>query len=458
MGGGIAGLSAAHRLARLGHRVTVFEAGSSPGGQVRTAEVAGSTVDVGAEAVHSGAPGVGQLLAELGLAEDVVRPAAARTHIWTTGGLRPLPAGVGPAGPTRLVPVLRSRVLSPRGLARAALEPVVPHIDGGGDAAVGEVVSRRFGREVTERLVDPLLGGLHAGDVGRLSVRAVTPQLAELVGSNRSLLLAHRARRRLRSGPELVTFRGGLGRLVDALVTTAPVRLRTSTAVRTVTRFGDRYDLHLARGAVERYDAVVVAAPAHSAGALLAPLLGPSAAILHDAPAASVATVVLAYPRPAVARCRTFDATGILVPSTSGRVLKSATFLGVKWPHLAHPDHLLVRLSAGRVRDLTAVELDDDELVRRLHSDLADATGLRADPLDVHVQRWPRAMAQLEVGHLERMGRLRTTLASSPGVVLAGAAFDGLGIASCVRSGERAAAAVHDHLRGAPDDHDRRPT
>lgn len=451
VGAGVAGLVAARTLAAAGAEVTVLERSPAIGGQVRTVDFAGRPVDVGAEALHIAGPHVTALLEELGLGDRLVAARTSWTWIWTDRGLRRLPAGVGPAGPTRLAPLVRSRVLGPIGLGRAALEPLVPGRPVEGDVAVGDLLARRFGHQVTDRLVDPLLGSLHAGDVSRLSLQAATPYLAAAVKGRRSLLLGGRSRT-APAGPAFVSFVEGLAALVEALSTHPSVKVRTDTSVETLRASAGGVRLGLSDGASMDADSVVLAVPAHAAAAILDARTDAHAdtgdteatrrvvAGLSSLRTASVATVLAAYPRSVVEATPAFGATGILVPSRAGRFLKAATFLSRKWAHLEDPDVFLVRMSAGRAGGDDITELSDDVLVERLHADLVTATGLRAEPSTVHVQRWPRAMAQLEVGHLERLAAIRAALPGDGSVVLAGAPYEGVGLASCIRSGRAAGA------------------
>lgn len=443
VGAGITGLVAARNLAAAGHDVTVVDRAPTPGGQIRTVELVGHAVDVGAEALHVAGPHVTDLLHDLRVDGRTVTADTSWTWIWTRRGLRRLPAGVGPAGPTRLSPLVRSGLLGPAGVARAALEPLVPRQELVGDISVGAFLRRRFGHRVVQRLVDPLVGSLHAGDVSRLSLRSATPYLEATARRHRSLVLAPRPPAPV--GPSFVSFDRGLRVLVDALLDESAATVRVGVGVRAVRGNGTGYEVELDDGGVLGADAVVLAVPAAEAAAVLgAGDRRAAAAALTEMRAASVATVVAAYPRSLVGQNRTFAATGILVPSTDGRFLKAATFLSRKWPHLRDPDRFLVRMSAGRIGGDDVTALSDAELVDRLHADLAAATGIRAEPDEVVVQRWPRTMAQMEVGHSERMEVIRAASSEGGPVALAGAPYDGVGLASCITAGRVAAARIEE--------------
>ena len=439
VGGGISGLACARRLSQQGVRVTVFEAAPVLGGHIRTATVAGHLVDMGAEAVHTVAPGMSALISELGLADELITSNPSMSWLWTKRGLRRLPAGVGPAGPQRLLPILSSRTMSIGGLIRAGLEPLVPRRDIGSDIGVGEFVSQRFGCQVVERFVDPVLGSLHSGDVNRLSLRSTAPDLAAVADARGSVILRRRGQK---TGPptSFSTWANGLTTMVERLSTDARIEVRTSTSINAVRATADgRYELQTTNGLITETDAIVLAVPTRIAAELIRPFSQNAANMLGQVRYASVATAVVAYPHALITKVRALSGTSLIVPSSRRRLLKAATFLSTKWPHLIDPTYALVRFSCGRIGEQEIENLDDAALVARLHGDMKDATGIAVKPAEFHVQRWPAAIPQLEVGHFELVAKIRANLERYPELKLAGASYDGLGIAACVRSGERAA-------------------
>lgn len=298
---------------------------------------------------------------------------------------------------------------------------------------------------MTDRLVDPVLGSLHSGDVHRLSMRAATPMLAAKATRNRSLLLG--SARSSHAAPSFVTFPEGLATLIDRVLVGTDVDVRLAAQVDAIEPGGGR-SYRLVAGGTDQgdFDGVVVALPAAPALGLLRPLLGDDAQPLATLRTASVATVAMAWDASAAASCEALRATGILTPATAGTLMKAATFLSTKWPHLRPSDHVLLRLSAGRVGENRVASLSDDQLVDRMVEELRSATGLTGSPMLARVYRWPNALPQLEVGHLEKLATVRSALAQRPGLVLAGAAYDGLGISSCIAAGRRSAEALIDEL------------
>ena len=433
LGAGLGGLVAARELAKRGHQVAVLEASDRIGGQLHTATWHGMPVDTGAEAMFLGGPHLKPLLTELGLIESLVAPQPGSSWLRTDRGkLVPLPEGVGPAGPSKLDPVIKSGLLSPAALARAGLEPMrIKPITG--DISVGDFVAGRFGKAVVDTFVDPLLGNLHAGDVYRLSLLSTAPQLVPAAREGRSLIKNAKTPPPPSDGPRVppfASFAGGLSTLTDALA--KDVTVHTGVTVSAARRTPEGWALDTSNGPAAT-DNLVLAVPASVAAQLLEPTTPGIAADLTAGRTADVATIVLAYPRAAAETPALRDGNGLLLRSGTGRQLKAATFLSRKWAHLADGEFFLVRASAGRAGVDSLSLMDDKTLARRIHQELADITGLDARPQDSLVARWPGSYPQLEVGHQERMSRVRDTLAAHR-VALVGAPYDGLGMPSVVKS------------------------
>ena len=446
VGGGISGLMCARRLGQQGVHVILFESSSVLGGQIRNARIAAHDIDLGAESIHVTAPGVSALIGEVGLAGGLIKSNPGMSWLWTESGLKRLPEGVGPSGPRKLGPVLRSGVMSFGGLFRAGLEPLVPRRKLRGDIGVGQYIGKRFGTEVVDRFVDPVLGSLHAGDVYGLSLRAITPELAAIADRRRSIMMSRRGQK---AGPPLsfATWLGGLTTLTQRMLINTGVEIRTLTTVESVVALSSgRYELKTADSAIEEVDAVVMAVPARVAAKIVRPLSHIATALLEKVRYASIATVVVAYPKSAIEGLKAFKGTGLLVPSSKKRLLKAATFVSTKWSHMEDPNLVLVRLSCGRANEKVIDNFNDVELVSKLHADLVDATGVKAEPVESYVQRWQNAIPQLEIGHVDLVSKIRQDLAFFKGIHLAGSSYDGLGIAACLRSGAKAATECLDDL------------
>lgn len=444
IGGGLTGLAAAWHL-RDDVEVVVHEAADRPGGQIRTIDLQGGPLDVGADAFLLRQPAGPALLARLGFdGDEVVTPRTGRVRLWLDRRLRELPAGTVFGVPTDLRALARSRVLSPVDLAFAASEPLRPRRQVIGDRSVLDLVGERFGRGVVERLVEPLLGGVYAGDPARLSAEATLPAVWEAAARHRSVLGGLRARRAATpgagEGPVFATVRGGLERVVERLSVALGDRLRTDSPVRAVRAHDGGVVLHLDDRS-EIFDRVVLALPPTAAAGLLAADWPALARELVGVRSASVGVVALAY-APEDARALP-EASGVLVPRTEGRVTKAITLSSVKWPHLATRGRVLLRASVGRVDDDRALAFDDDELVERVDAEVRWALGLRAPARERVVVRWPDALPQYDVGHLARLDRIGHLLTQRPGGLhLGGALFGGVGLSARAADAERLAAEV----------------
>jgi protoporphyrinogen/coproporphyrinogen III oxidase len=449
VGGGIAGLTAAHRLAALGARVTLLEATDRVGGKLRLGSVAGVRLDVGAEAMLARRPEGVALARDLGL--ELVHPTAATSRVWTRGALRPLPRSVLGV-PTDLDQLAASGVLSEEGVRRVRAERVLPPPEH--DESVADFVGARLGAEVVDRLVEPLLGGVYAGHARLLSARATIPQVVGLLDRSPSLLEAAAALPAATPGtPVFAGLAGGMGRLPQELAATGSFAVRTGTTVRALRRTPTGFALTLGPTVdpeLLEADHVVVAVPAAPASRLLGEVAPVAAAELAGVEHASMAVVTLAF-RAADLAAVPADASGFLVPPVDGRHVKAATFSCHKWDWVRaagrDEDVLVLRTSIGRHREEASLQREDEELVALSLADLAEATGLRAAPVDTHVQRWGGGLPQYAVGHRERVARIRADLAArsadGPGrVAVAGAAYDGVGIPACIASADAAVAAL----------------
>jgi len=446
VGGGIAGLAAALDL--VDHAdVTLLDAGTRLGGAIETVAFAGRDVDAGPDSFLARRPEMTDLVARLGLGDELVSPATGAAAVWVRGALRPLPSGLVLGVPSSLTELAASGILSPAGLGRAALDYVLPSTAIGEDIGVGELVRQRLGAEVHERLVDPLLGGIHAGRSEHLSAAVAAPQLLTAARKDRSLLRALGFTTQPSStAPVFLTVRGGLGRVVRAaqdMLTAAGAAIGLSSEVieLTVAPGAPGATLTLAAGGTIEVDGVVLATPTSRTAILLRTVAPAAAQRLEPVRYASVVLTLLAYPSDALPA--PFTMSGFLVPRSEDRLLTAASWSSSKWAHLGGTGTEIVRASCGRIDDVRALDLSDAEIVEAVHAELVEATGLRSAPKEARVVRWPRALPQFEVGHALRAARAHAVLESeAPHVVLAGAAYEGLGLPACVASGRRAAAAL----------------
>ncbi|MEV8393715.1 MULTISPECIES: protoporphyrinogen oxidase [unclassified Streptomyces] len=448
IGGGIAGLAAAHRLLGAGIRVTLLEATDRLGGKLRTGEIEGAPVDLGAESMLARRPEAVDLAEAVGLGELLQPPTATTASVWTRGELRPMPKGhvMGVPGD----PAALAGLLSDEGLARIAREPELPPTEVGDDVSVGEYVAERLGREVVDRLVEPLLGGVYAGDAYRISMKAAVPQLFELARTHDSLLAGVRdlqattaAKQRDGAAPGAVFagIAGGVGTLPGAVadaVRSGGGEILLETPVIGLRRTPDGWLIRTERGDLPA-DGVVLATPARSASALLSDESPAAATELAGVEYASMALVTMAFRRADLGAMP--EGSGFLVPPVDGRTIKASTFSTRKWAWVADaaPGLFVLRTSIGRYGEEEQLEREDAELVGVSLRDLGDAVGLTAKPVATEVTRWIDGLPQYPVGHQARITRVREAVAKLPGLRLCGAAYDGVGIPACVASARRAA-------------------
>lgn len=457
VGGGISGLTAAYRLRTLlggDAEIVIFEKTKETGGKLRTVELAGVGYDVGAEAFLARRPEMTALVREIGL--PLVHPTKARAKIHAGGVVTALPPGTVMGIPASADAV--SAVLSKEGLRAVEAEPSLPEIRlPGGDVPLGPLLRARFGDELVDRLVDPLLGGVYAGGADGLGLRATMPGLASAVAAGAGSLTAAAAAQLPASpstAPVFGSVVGGLGTVIDRLGELAGAEVRTGLPVCALERRGRGWRLEIGAAPTAHapanwvdVDAVVLAVPAPSARRLLDGVVPAASAAFGEVELASMAVVALALPQ----GTELPEASGILIGAgetdASGEpyAAKAFTFSSRKWAHYADGP-VLVRGSVGRFGELGALRADDIELVRVVRHDLARLAGVTAAPIETLVTRWGGGLPQYGTGHLERVERIEKAVAGIPGLAVAGATLHGVGLPACVATADAAAHRIVAHL------------
>ncbi|CAM3169536.1 protoporphyrinogen oxidase [Prescottella defluvii] len=444
VGGGVTGLVAAYRLRQQlgdGARITVVEAAARTGGKLRTVDLAGDPVDVGAEAFIARRPEVADLIVELGLQDQLVHPAGRSPLIWSAGSLHPLPTrtlmGI-PSDPQSVAGLVDAETL-----ARIVAEPTVAfEWDPTADIDVAGLVGSRFGEQVVRRSVDPLLGGVYSGLSDSIGVRAALPTLAAALDAGAPNLTAAVAAAlpTPSPGPVFGTLCDGYGVLLEALRAAAAPEIVLDTPATGLRRDGDGWWLD----PVGRVDGVVLALPAPNMVALAAAAVPRLAEAARGIELASSAVVALALPTDAGVP----ENSGILVATGEALGAKAFTLSSRKWPHLADRDVTLVRASYGRFGDADVVDSTDAQLIAKARTDLETVTGVRTDPVDAVVQRWHGGLPQYAPGHLDRVAAIEAAAADVDRLEVAGAYLHGVGVPACVASATTAAARLAARVAG----------
>lgn len=436
VGGGIAGLATAYELARRKVPFVLLESGARAGGVILSEDVDGFTIDAGPDSLLVQKPDGIKLCEELGLGERLVPTRLPRrAYILRQGTLHPLPAASVLGIPTRVGPLAKTRLFSFAGKARMGAEIFVPRRTGVADESIGSFITRRFGSEATAYLAEPLLAGIHAGDVDRLSVRALFPRFVEAERTHGSLIRAFRASAR-REAPSDGAFRslpGGLSEMVRALVATLPrdaIRLDAPVQQVHSRTSGATYQVTTASGEVVEAAAVVLATPAYVTSRLAAGLNPRLSRLCDEIRYTSTVTTILAFPNDAVAH--PLNGSGFVVPRVEGLPILAGSWLSSKWPHRAPEGFVLMRTFAGGARDPDAIERSDGEHVTAALNALRPLLAISGAPMLTRVYRWPRATAQHEVGHLARMEAIEAALDSTAGLFVTGSGFRGVGIPDCI--------------------------
>jgi oxygen-dependent protoporphyrinogen oxidase len=445
VGGGISGLSAARALCGWGLRIRLFERETACGGMIQTDRVGGFVIDSGPDTLLAHKPAALSLVRELGLERSLVAALPKRTtYVLRNAALRTLPETSALGLPTDWRTLVTAGAFSWPGKVRMAAEAILPAASPGSDESIASFVGRRFGREAVTYVAEPVLAGIHRGEAARLSMRALFPVLAEAERTHGSVARAWRRLPRTAGGGGSMTLRDGLGEIVSRMRDQLPGgAIVTGTPVVGIERAGS-FVLQLGDASAVKASAVVLATPAYATAALTAaldPELARLCGTIRYAPSINVA---LAYPRAAIRN--PLQGWGFVVPAPERRRVRSASWVTSKWPGRAPEGQVLIRAALGSEPGASLLEQADDVLAERTHADLRTLLGIGGDPVLARVYRRPRAMPQLEVGHLERMADIDRRLAAIPGLFISASGFRGVGLPDCIGDAQAVAARAAAHV------------
>jgi oxygen-dependent protoporphyrinogen oxidase len=443
VGGGVSGLAAAYELGKRKRSVVVLERAQRAGGVIMTERVGDFVIDAGPDALLVQKPAAVALCNELGLGDRLLPTKLPRTAFILRGGkLHPLPAASILGFPTRAGPLMRSTLFPLRAKLRMAAELFVPRTTTDDDESIAGVVRRRFGNEAVTYIAEPLLAGIHAGDVERLSMRALFPRLIEAEAKAGSVI---RAFRRQQGPPHpdgmFRSFPSGIAELTDALAKAVPNEsVRLGSHVSHIEKEPDGFAIHVAGGALTRARAVILAVPAFAAAALVRPFDPELSAECDSIRYLSTATVVLAFPRDAVGH--DLRGTGFVVPRAEGMSITAGAWISSKWPQRAPEGQALLRAFLGGARDPDVLSKTDAELTSTALGDLRHILNIRGLPVLTRVYRWDRSSPQQEVGHAGLMDRIDARLAAHRGLFISAAGFRGVGIPDSIADARQTAGAA----------------
>jgi protoporphyrinogen/coproporphyrinogen III oxidase len=442
VGGGITGLAAAYELALRRVPFVLLESSARLGGLIHTEHVGGFTIEAGPDSVLAQKPAALDLFDRLGLTSDVISTRAPRTaFVLKRGRLHPLPSPSVLGIPTTLGGVLRYGLLSPPARARLALEPLVP-IARTDDESVASFFRRRFGGATVGLVAEPLLGGIHAGDIDALSMHSLFPRLVEAERARGSVLHALKGSRPPGAGDGLFrSLSGGMSALVSAIERALPRGTVRLTAPASALRRGSSGWRVTTPGDEIHAGSVIVAAPATAAARLLCDVDPGIGALCAEVPYVSSASVALAWRRDDIRH--PLAGSGFVVARRHNALrLTACTWVSSKWESRAPSGMALLRAFIGGAHDPDAVNLSDDDLTGLAVRDLTPVLGIRCGPVLSRVHRWRNAGAQHNVGQIARMADIERRLSAYPGLLLAGSGFRSVGIPDCIADGRAAAAAA----------------
>jgi oxygen-dependent protoporphyrinogen oxidase len=455
VGGGIAGLSAAWYVQReaekhgLALHVTLLEQSKRWGGKIQTERVDGFgdapfVLEAGPDAFLTRKPWALALARELGLDDHIlgVNQHHSRTFVVHRRRMIPLPDGLQLLVPTKLAPFLRSPLFSMWGKARMLIESFIPRRADPSDETLAQFVRRRLGAEALDKLAEPLLAGVYNADPERQSMLATFPQFPALEKTHGSLLRgihATRAEKSADSVPMFFSFNTGTQELVNALVAQLEGDLRLNTSVSHMQILPEGgYSLTLADGKKVDADAAILAVPANVAAAMLKEAAPESANGLKAIRTASIGAVYLGFRREDVPH--PLDGFGAVIPSSEERGIDGMTWVSSKWDRRAPSGHVLLRVFFGGPHTRAAMDLDDDALVNMVRGELRSLLNIQASPLFHRIFRWPDGYPQYDLGHLDRVAAIESSLPL--GLYVAGSSYRGVGVPDCIKQGQAAAGQV----------------
>ena len=454
IGGGITGLVAAYRLRQMNHdnhllNCTLLEEDSRFGGKIDTRRTEDFTLELGPDSIYTRKPAGIEFIRELGLEEQIVPVSpSSGTFVWHNGHLQPLPPGVNTGVPSDMTAFAKTKLLSTQGKIRALADLILPLVPLEGDIAIGEFLRKRLGDEVVDVIASPLLAGIHAGDIDRLSLDATMPMWRKIYEDHRSLILGAMAMKKKAqsapsapSDPLFINLQNGLEQLVEHLIQAIKhdVDMHLNTSATKVTKNTDgTYEItmnHKGTISTIKADAIIVATPSFAAADILSSLdlnLEPLRSIRY----ADTATVSFGYK--GIPSSFQMAGSGYLVPRNEGTRITACTIVSNKWKNSSKNGNLLVRCYVGRDGDEEAVHWTDERLIETTQQDLKKSIDLYEKPYFIEIKRWQRSMPQYDAGHLERVQIMESELQKYPEIILAGAAYRGIGIPDCIKEATRA--------------------
>jgi len=447
VGGGISGLSAARQLVKNGHEVTILESSERTGGKILTSKFAGASIDTGPDAFLIRDPEMKELCDDLGLGDDLVAPQSGAAKIWVEGAMHRLPRSQFLGIPLDLSELESLDLVSSEGIEAARTDLTTGDNTPNHEESVGALIRRRLGDEVMDKLVGPLLGGINAGDPDNISLDAGVPYLSAAANQDASLIRS--IQRFLRSSgrdpkaPVFLTHPDGLSKVAEALDAELEGKIILNENVQSVEQEGGRWVI---KGQSHyEADAVILSTPAYVSSEILAGTCDKVSALLSTIEYASMAFVLFAFP---AGEIKPFDGSGFLVAKSEGLLTTACSWSSSKWSHLGNNEKTYIRVSAGRIGDNRALQLQDDELTSHLLEELSLLVGIQSQPLESKVVRWPKSFPQYGLGHAQKVEEIQICLEQeTPGVYVTGAAFNGLGLSSCIRDGKNTASKVDDYLQ-----------